>query len=140
MCYNIWCPNGLSMHMHIFFWHIVHVHVLYTSSCRKHHQCHSWYDGEFVKESTVQHLVDQKQIHCNRAVQFTPSKWKRSSCQQSKSTLVLAVIRKVEVWKSALSPVGPWTSEEDGECIRLLCECSPKKTNTQRSLSWVYLK
>jgi len=40
----------------------------------------------------------------------------------------------VEVWKSALSPGGLWTSEEDGECIRLLCECSPKKTNTQQSL------
>jgi hypothetical protein len=78
-----------------FFWHIVHVHVQYTFSCRKHCQCHSWYDGEFARESTVHHLVDQNQIHCNGAVQFTPSKGKRSSCQQSKSMLVLAVIRKV---------------------------------------------
>lgn len=117
------------MHMHIFFWHIVHVPVQYTFSCR-----HSWYDGECARKSTVHHLVDQNQINCNRAVQFTPSKRKRSSCQQSNSMLVLAVIWTVEVWKSALSPGGLWTSEEDGECIRLLCECSPKKTNTQWSL------
>jgi len=46
----------------------------------------------------------------------------------------ISIYGKVEVWKSALSPGGLWTSEEDGECIRLLCECSPKKTNTQQNL------
>lgn len=67
--------------------------------CRKQCQCHSRSDGEFARESTVHHLVDQKQIHCNRAVQFTPSKRKRSSSQQSNSMLVLAFIRKVKCGK-----------------------------------------
>ena len=48
------------------------------------------------EKSTVHHLVDQKQIHCNRAVQFTPSKRKRSSCQQHNCMLVLAFTGK---WK-----------------------------------------
>jgi hypothetical protein len=76
-----------NTHAYIFL-RLLHKHSQYAFRCKLCY-CREWYDSTRARESTVRHVVGRKQIHCNTAAQFPPYIWKKFSCRQSDSVLVM---------------------------------------------------